>query len=262
MLRRRENPYRIVAKAGPQVSNLDLSPRKWKRCHPHPRKPSKQRRFPSYRIGDKKGQKNTSELTATCLFTSIGLRRSSRKNDVFLFIVRHQKGSEGPPRRHFHEIAKAEFFFGESWGNQVFTVSNSGDVIKSSNQRMGNVFGMLPNNVQGRKSRADHSVQIHRFSHAPRLSEQRLIDAVGVAAGEEKGGRRTGQNINSKRMFGAAPVSSFIQTSLKFAPSFPTSASHHLQHRPALLRFTASNTVPMSHFPPPKTQSPAIPMAN
>jgi hypothetical protein len=53
----------------------------------------------------------------------------SQKYDIFVFIVRHQKGAEGPPRRHFTEIAKAEFFFGDSWGNKVFEVENSGDII-------------------------------------------------------------------------------------------------------------------------------------
>lgn len=53
----------------------------------------------------------------------------SQKYDIFLFIVRHQKGTEGPPRRQFEEITKAEFYFGESWGNQVFTAENTGGVI-------------------------------------------------------------------------------------------------------------------------------------
>ena len=53
----------------------------------------------------------------------------SQKYDIFLFIVRHQKGTEGPPRRQFEEISKVEFYFGESWGNKVFTAENTGGVI-------------------------------------------------------------------------------------------------------------------------------------
>lgn len=54
---------------------------------------------------------------------------SSQKYDIFLFLVRHQQGTDGPPRHHFDEIEKAEFFFGESWGNQIFTAPNTGGVI-------------------------------------------------------------------------------------------------------------------------------------
>ena len=42
--------------------------------------------------------------------------------DVSIFIVRHKKGTTTPPARNFDEIQKAEFFFGESWGNRVFEV--------------------------------------------------------------------------------------------------------------------------------------------
>jgi hypothetical protein len=52
-----------------------------------------------------------------------------QKFDIFLFLVRHQKGTETPPSKHFEEIAHVEFFFGDSWGNKVFTVNNSGGVI-------------------------------------------------------------------------------------------------------------------------------------
>ena len=48
---------------------------------------------------------------------------------IFIFLVRHEKGTAGPPRRHFDEVAMLEFFFGESWSNQVFTVINKGGVL-------------------------------------------------------------------------------------------------------------------------------------
>ncbi|AOJ65422.1 hypothetical protein WJ32_23350 [Burkholderia ubonensis] len=53
----------------------------------------------------------------------------NQKYDIFLFVVRHQKGTDGPPQRQFNEIAKAEFYFGESWGNEIFPVENTGSMI-------------------------------------------------------------------------------------------------------------------------------------
>ena len=49
--------------------------------------------------------------------------------DIFIFVVRHQKGTSTPPKRQFDEIEKAEFFFGQSWGNEVFPAPNTGSVI-------------------------------------------------------------------------------------------------------------------------------------
>jgi hypothetical protein len=49
--------------------------------------------------------------------------------DIFIFVVQHQKGTTTPPKRDFTEIEKAEFFFGGSWGNEVFVAENTGGVI-------------------------------------------------------------------------------------------------------------------------------------
>lgn len=49
--------------------------------------------------------------------------------DIFIFLARHRKDSAGPPRKNFDDIDKVEFFFGESWGNQVFTIKNIGGVL-------------------------------------------------------------------------------------------------------------------------------------
>lgn len=49
--------------------------------------------------------------------------------EVFIFLVRHRTGSEGPPQRDFSEILTAEFFFGASWGNEIFTIPNSGGLL-------------------------------------------------------------------------------------------------------------------------------------
>jgi hypothetical protein len=49
---------------------------------------------------------------------------------VFVFLVRHRKGSSEPPQRdNFVEIQKAEFFFGDSWGNQIFEVPETKGAI-------------------------------------------------------------------------------------------------------------------------------------
>jgi hypothetical protein len=40
--------------------------------------------------------------------------------DISVFVMKHEKGSSSPPRKNLKEIESAEFFFGESWGNQVF----------------------------------------------------------------------------------------------------------------------------------------------
>ena len=59
-------------------------------------------------------------------------RRSSQPNqefDIFIFLVRHEKGTAEPPQREFTEVEKAEFFFGESWGNEVFVAQNTGGAI-------------------------------------------------------------------------------------------------------------------------------------
>jgi len=53
-----------------------------------------------------------------------------QKYEAFIFIARHHKGREGPPQREgFSDIAKAEFFFGDSWGNQVFEVKKTDGAI-------------------------------------------------------------------------------------------------------------------------------------
>ena len=49
--------------------------------------------------------------------------------DTFIFVVRHEKRSDDPPRRRLSEIEKAEFFFGASWDNQIFEIRNTGDVL-------------------------------------------------------------------------------------------------------------------------------------
>ena len=53
----------------------------------------------------------------------------NQKYDIFLFVVRHQKSTDGPPRRQFEEVAEAEFYFGDSWDNNIFTVPNTGGVV-------------------------------------------------------------------------------------------------------------------------------------
>ncbi len=49
--------------------------------------------------------------------------------DIFIFLVRHRKDTVGQPKKNFDDIEKVEFFFGDSWSNQVFTIQNSGGVL-------------------------------------------------------------------------------------------------------------------------------------
>jgi hypothetical protein len=49
--------------------------------------------------------------------------------DAFVYLVRHRKGSTRPIRSGFQDVKQVEFYLGESWGDQVFTVVNSGGNI-------------------------------------------------------------------------------------------------------------------------------------
>jgi hypothetical protein len=72
-------------------------------------------------------QERTNEYQRTSGYMLVHVYRPSRthgqKFDISIFIVRHQKGTPTPPQKNLSEIEKAEFFFGESWGNKIFTVS-------------------------------------------------------------------------------------------------------------------------------------------
>jgi hypothetical protein len=48
-----------------------------------------------------------------------------QKFDISVFVVRHEKGTLAPPRENLDEIKTAEFFFGESWGNQIFATNGA-----------------------------------------------------------------------------------------------------------------------------------------
>lgn len=56
-------------------------------------------------------------------------RRAGQKYEIFVFLVRHRKGTTGPPKRDFKEIKRAEFYFGDSWDDQVFSVPSTGGLI-------------------------------------------------------------------------------------------------------------------------------------
>ena len=51
------------------------------------------------------------------------------KFDIFIYIVKHKKGDPDSPHRTFEEIKSAEFFFGSSWGNEIYPVDNNGGLI-------------------------------------------------------------------------------------------------------------------------------------
>jgi len=49
--------------------------------------------------------------------------------DVSIFVVRHLRGSSGPPKFQLEEISKAEFHLGPSWPEKCFPVQNTGGLI-------------------------------------------------------------------------------------------------------------------------------------
>jgi hypothetical protein len=53
-------------------------------------------------------------------------KEPGQRFDISIFVMRHEKGSSTPPRDKLDKIQSAEFFFGESWGNKVFKVSEDG----------------------------------------------------------------------------------------------------------------------------------------
>jgi len=55
--------------------------------------------------------------------------RSGQRFDISIYLMRHNQGREENQTTGFAEIEQAEFFFGSSWGNRVFTAANDGGVI-------------------------------------------------------------------------------------------------------------------------------------
>jgi hypothetical protein len=55
--------------------------------------------------------------------------RPGQKFDVSIYIMRHVTGTAHNQVTAFTEIDKAEFFFGPSWGDRVFTARNDGGII-------------------------------------------------------------------------------------------------------------------------------------
>ena len=53
-------------------------------------------------------------------------KERGQRFDISIFVVQHQKGTTTPPKDNLDELRSAEFFFGDSWGNRVFTVSDDG----------------------------------------------------------------------------------------------------------------------------------------
>jgi hypothetical protein len=57
--------------------------------------------------------------------------------DVTVFLMRHVRGAQPNQTERFEDVEKAEFFFGESWGNQVFTARNEGSFVGVSTSAWG-----------------------------------------------------------------------------------------------------------------------------
>ena len=46
--------------------------------------------------------------------------------DIFIYLVRHESNTTEPATFGFDEVDYVEFYFGDGWDNQVFTVKNTG----------------------------------------------------------------------------------------------------------------------------------------
>ena len=55
---------------------------------------------------------------------------SGQVYDIFIFLIRHKS-------RDFDDVAKAEFFFGHMWGNQIFDADMEGELIGVSTSAWG-----------------------------------------------------------------------------------------------------------------------------
>lgn len=55
--------------------------------------------------------------------------RRGQRYDISIYLMRHVSGQQQNQTTGFTEIEKAEFFFGPSWGNRIFSSINNGGVI-------------------------------------------------------------------------------------------------------------------------------------
>jgi hypothetical protein len=55
--------------------------------------------------------------------------RRGQKYDISIYLMRHMSGRPGNQTTGFTEVEKAEFFFGPSWGNRIFSSINNGEII-------------------------------------------------------------------------------------------------------------------------------------
>ena len=88
--------------------------------------------------------------------------------DIFIFLVRHRKGTAGPPKREFIEIKQAEFFFGDSWKNRKFKVENAGGLIGIRTAAWGTFLATCRITF---KKRATKPIILHRYIDFEMASE-------------------------------------------------------------------------------------------
>lgn len=54
---------------------------------------------------------------------------SGQKYDISIYLVRDDSAGGKSQTTNFTEVEQAEFFFGETWGNRIFTTRNNGGVV-------------------------------------------------------------------------------------------------------------------------------------
>lgn len=56
-------------------------------------------------------------------------KEKGQEFDIFIYLIRHTKNSTKPPSQGFDDVDRVEFYFGDAWDNQIFTVKNDGGTL-------------------------------------------------------------------------------------------------------------------------------------
>jgi len=83
-----------------------------------------------------------------------------QRYDVRIFIIRHIPGSQPNQKEGFQDIDTADFYFGRSWGDRVFTAKNEGSFIGVSTAAWGTFLAICRVTF---KDRARAPVILYRY---------------------------------------------------------------------------------------------------
>ena len=94
--------------------------------------------------------------------------RAGQRYDVTIFLMRHITGREPNQTEGFEDVEKAEFYFGESWGNQVITAHNEGSFVGVSTSAWGMFLATCRVTFRDRKKTPVILYRYVDFEMAPR----------------------------------------------------------------------------------------------